>query len=64
MGSEWGRIDADGTVYVRTAEGEREIGSWQAGDTEAGLAFYTRRLRSGSNPARATRPPPVPTSPS
>jgi hypothetical protein len=44
MGSEWGRIDADGTVYVRTAEGEREIGSWQAGDAEAGLAFYTRRF--------------------
>src|SRR2546427_13277958 len=43
MGSEWGRIDADGTVYVRTAEGEREIGSWQAGDAEAGLSFYERR---------------------
>lgn len=43
MGSEWGRIDADGTVYVRTADGEREIGSWQAGDAEAGLAFYERR---------------------
>ena len=40
---EWGRIDSDGTVYVRTADGEREIGSWQAGDAEAGLAFYTRR---------------------
>jgi hypothetical protein len=44
MGSEWGRIDADGTVYVTTAEGEREIGSWQAGDAEAGLAFYVRRF--------------------
>jgi FtsZ-binding cell division protein ZapB len=43
MGSEWGRIDADGTVYVRTPDGEREIGSWQAGDAEAGLAFYERR---------------------
>ena len=43
MGSEWGRIDADGTVYVRAGDGEREIGSWQAGDAEAGLAFYTRR---------------------
>lgn len=43
MGSEWGRIDADGTVYVRAGDGEREIGSWQAGDVEAGLAFYTRR---------------------
>ena len=43
MSSEWGRIDADGTVYVRTADGEREIGSWQAGDAAAGLAFYERR---------------------
>jgi hypothetical protein len=43
MGSEWGRIDADGTVYVKTADGERVIGSWQAGDAQAGLAFYERR---------------------
>jgi hypothetical protein len=43
MSSEWGRIDADGTVYVRTAEGERVVGSWQAGDAEAGLAYYVRR---------------------
>jgi hypothetical protein len=40
----WGRIDADGTVYVRTADGEREIGSWQAGDVAAGMAFYRRRF--------------------
>ena len=44
MGSEWGRIDDDGTVFVRTADGEREIGSWQAGDREAGLAFYMLRF--------------------
>jgi hypothetical protein len=43
MASDWGRIDDDGTVYVRTADGERAIGSWQAGDREAGLAFYERR---------------------
>ena len=43
MGSEWGRIDAAGTVYVKTADGEREIGSWQAGDAQAGLALYERR---------------------
>lgn len=43
MASDWGRIDDDGTVYVRTADGERAIGSWQAGDVEAGLAFYQRR---------------------
>jgi hypothetical protein len=42
--TEWGRIDDDGTVYVRTAEGERAIGSWQAGDRDAGLAFYVRRF--------------------
>jgi hypothetical protein len=41
--SEWGRIATDGTVYVKTAEGERPVGSWQAGTPEEGLAFYTRR---------------------
>ena len=39
----WGRVGDDGTVFVRTAEGERPVGSWQAGDAEAGLAFYARR---------------------
>jgi len=39
----WGRIDADGTVYVRTATGERAIGSWQAGSPEEGIAYYQRR---------------------
>lgn len=43
MSSEWGRIDADGAVFVRTADGERQIGSWQAGSPEEGLAFYTKR---------------------
>ena len=68
MASEWGRIDDDGTVYVRTADGERVVGSWQAGDVEAGLAFYERRyddlatevslletrLASGAGDAKAT----------
>lgn len=39
----WGRVDEDGTVYVRTAEGERPVGSWQAGDGEEALAFFRRR---------------------
>jgi hypothetical protein len=39
----WGRVDADGTVHVRTAEGEAVVGSWQAGSPEEALAFYTRR---------------------
>jgi hypothetical protein len=41
--TDWGRIAEDGTVYVRTTEGERAVGSWQAGTVEEGLAFYTRR---------------------
>jgi len=44
MSSEWGRIDEAGTVFVRTTDGERVVGSWQAGDAEAGLAYYTRRF--------------------
>jgi hypothetical protein len=43
MSSEWGRIDADGSVYLKTSDGERLIGSWQAGSVEEGLAFYTKR---------------------
>jgi hypothetical protein len=44
--SDWttfGRIDEDGTVYVRTGEGERVVGSWQAGTPEEGLAHFARR---------------------
>jgi len=40
----WGRVDADGTVFVRTADGERAIGSWQAGDTAEALAFFKRKF--------------------
>jgi hypothetical protein len=39
----WGRVDADGTVFVRTADGERAIGSWQAGDAAEALAFFERK---------------------
>jgi hypothetical protein len=42
----WGRVDADGTVYVRTAEGERVIGSWAAGSPEEALAFFRRKFES------------------
>ena len=39
----WGRVDEDGTVYLRTATGERAVGSWHAGSPEEGLAYYGRR---------------------
>jgi hypothetical protein len=45
--SDWtafGRVDADGTVYVKTADGERVVGSWQAGSPEEGLAHFARRF--------------------
>ena len=40
----FGRVDADGTVYVKTAEGERVVGSWQAGTPDEGLAHFARRF--------------------
>ncbi len=39
----FGRIDADGTVFVKTADGERPVGSWQAGTPEEGIAHFARR---------------------
>ncbi len=45
--SDWttfGRVDADGTVYVKTATGEKLVGSWQAGTPEEGLAHFARRF--------------------
>jgi len=39
----WGRVAEDGTVYVRTAAGERVVGIWQAGSPDEALAFFTRR---------------------
>ncbi|OLR95232.1 DUF349 domain-containing protein [Actinokineospora bangkokensis] len=40
----WGRVDEDGTVYVKTADGERAVGSWQAGEPTEGLAHYARKF--------------------
>jgi len=43
---EWGRVADDGTVYVRTAEGERVVGSWQAGSPDEALAFFQRKYEA------------------
>ncbi|WP_111511106.1 DUF349 domain-containing protein [Mycobacterium kyogaense] len=65
----FGRVDPDGTVWLITAAGERQIASWQAGDTEAAYAHFGRRfddlhtevvllehrLASGSGDARKIR---------
>ncbi|MDT5198370.1 MAG: hypothetical protein QOH20_5124 [Mycobacterium sp.] len=39
----FGRVDPDGTVWLITSAGERQIGSWQAGDIEAAFAHFGRR---------------------
>jgi hypothetical protein len=44
VSSEWGRVDTDGTVYVKTPDGERPVGQWPQGDPEQALAFYTKRF--------------------
>lgn len=62
----FGRVDPDGTVWLITSSGERIIGSWQAGDTEAAFAHFglrfddlhtevalmESRLKSGTGDAR------------
>jgi hypothetical protein len=40
----FGRVDDDGTVWLIGTAGERVIGSWQAGDTEAAFAHFGRRF--------------------
>ncbi|GAB3001576.1 DUF349 domain-containing protein [Amycolatopsis acidiphila] len=42
--SRWGRVDDEGNVYVRTADGERAVGVWQAGTPDEGLLHYARRF--------------------
>jgi len=39
----WGRVEADGTVYVRTADGERAVGQVPDVPEAEALAFFTRR---------------------
>ncbi|MEE2031081.1 DUF349 domain-containing protein [Rhodococcus chondri] len=65
----FGRVDEDGTAWVRTADGERCIGSWQAGNAAEGLEHFGRRyddlateiallearLSSGAGDAKKTR---------
>lgn len=42
--TEFGRFDADGTVYVRTAGGEVAVGQYTIGTPEEGLAFFVRKF--------------------
>lgn len=39
----WGRVGDDGTVYVRTAQGERSVGSYPGAAHEEALAYFARK---------------------
>jgi hypothetical protein len=41
---EWGRVDDDGNVFVRTSDGERSVGQYPAGTPAEALAFFTERF--------------------
>jgi hypothetical protein len=43
---EWGRVADDGTVFVRTAEGERSVGQYPEGTPEEALKFFTDRFEA------------------
>jgi Domain of Unknown Function (DUF349) len=40
---QWGRVAEDGSVFVRTADGERQVGQMPGATPEEALAFYTKR---------------------
>jgi len=40
----WGRVDDDGTVYVREAEGERAVGQYPDATPAEALAYYERKF--------------------
>lgn len=40
----WGRVDDDGTVYVREAVGERAVGQYPDGSKEEALAYFERKF--------------------
>lgn len=44
--AEFGRVDEDGTVYVRTEDGERMVGQIPDVGPDEALAFYVRRFEN------------------
>ncbi len=44
--SDFGRVDEDGTVWVRTTDGERNVGQVPDATPEEAMAFYTRRYEN------------------
>jgi uncharacterized protein DUF349 len=43
-GQEWGRADEDGTVWVRTADGERKVGQYPGVSQDEALTYFARKF--------------------
>lgn len=43
-GQQWGRADEDGTVWVRTADGERKVGQYPGVSADEALAYFARKF--------------------
>jgi len=41
---QWGRVDADGTVWVRTADGERVVGQYPGATPDEAMAYFARKF--------------------
>lgn len=41
---DWGRVDSDGTVYVRDSGGERAVGQYPDSTPDEALAYYVRKF--------------------
>lgn len=44
--ADWGRVETDGTVYVKTSDGERSVGQYAEGSPEEAMRFFTLRFDS------------------
>ena len=42
----YGRVEPDGTVWVRTSSGEVRVGQYQAGDLDQALGYFARKFRT------------------
>ena len=42
--AQFGRVDEDGTVYVRTPDGEKAVGSYPGKSAEEALAYFVRKF--------------------
>ena len=42
--NDWGRVDSDGTVYVRDTDGERAVGQFPDSTPEEALAYFVRKF--------------------